>query len=126
MVISALGIWMIAAAIVREAADQPLEGKLAVAQVVVTRAREWHKPIHKVLIPSQFPWAVNKRFMPKAKNRIDREVQQEALKIARQAVKGAKAKSLSRGTYLFFNTHASGRKFKTEVPLVSIAAHYFY
>jgi spore germination cell wall hydrolase CwlJ-like protein len=126
MVFSSVGIWMIAAAIVREAADQPIEGKRAVAQVVVARAREWKKPLSKVLTPSQFPWAAHRPFMPKAKNKIDQAVQKEALVLARQAANGARSKHLQKGTYLFFNTKPSGRKFKTEVPLISISAHYFY
>lgn len=126
MVITSAGIWLIAAAVVREAADQPREGKKAVAQVVVTRALHWNKPIHKVLIPSQFPWAGIRPMMPKAQNQIDRDVQKEALQIAKDAVLGAKAKALKHGNYLFFNTKSSGRKFKTPVPLVKISAHYFY
>lgn len=117
---------MVAAAIVREASDQPLEGKKAVAQVVVTRSVEWNKPLHKVLVKRQFPWAGLRPMMPKARNAIDRKVQAEALIIARQALHGARSKYLRHGKYLFFNTKPSGRKFKTRVPLVAISAHYFY
>ena len=127
MISESMAVWMIAAAIVREAADQPTEGKKAVAQVVVTRSIEWKKPINKVLVPSQFPWVnFHIAMMPKAHNEIDKAVQKEALEIARAAYKGAKAKKLKKGKYLFFNTKPSGRKFNTEVPVVAIGAHYFY
>lgn len=126
MISESMAVWMLAAAIVREAADQSLEGKKAVAQVVMTRSIEWKKPLNKVLVPSQFPWAGIRPMMPKAHNAIDKAVQKEALEIARQVYKGARSKKLRRGKYLFFNTKPSGRKFKTEVPIVALGAHYFY
>ncbi len=116
---TALAVWLVASAIEREAANQPDLGKLAVAQVVVTRSIEWKQPIHKVINKANFPWGGMKKKMPT----VPKKEREHALALARDVLNGRR---VMKGTYLYFNTKARGRKFKTPTKLVRIAAHVFY
>lgn len=127
MIISSLSVWLVTAAICREASNQPTEGQIAVAQVINTRSHKWHKPIHKVIDKDNFPWGGMQHKMPQVRNPIDRKVQDDAGVIARAVLfKGLRAKRLAHGDYTFFNHYKMGRRFKTNVPLVRIGSHVFY
>ncbi len=116
---TSLAVWLVASAIEREAADQPDMGKLAVAQVVVTRSIEWKQPIHKLLNRRNFPWCSLKQKMPT----IPKKERDHAISLAKQVLGGRR---VLKGTYLYFNHHARGRKYKTDAKLTRIAAHVFY
>ena len=122
-----LSIWLVTAAICREASNQPTEGQIAVAQVVATRSVKWKKPVHKVINKANFPWGGMKHKMPKVKNKIDRDVQDKAGALAKAVLfKGLRAKRLAHGDYTFFNHYKMGRRFKTNVAMVRIGDHVFY
>jgi hypothetical protein len=124
---TALSVWLVTAAICREASDQPTEGQIAVAQVVATRSIKWKKPINKIINRQNFPWGGMKHKMPEIRNRIDLDVHNKADAIARAVLfKGLRSKRLARGDYTFFNHYKLGRRFKTDVPLVRIGQHVFY
>lgn len=127
MITTALSVWLITAAICREASNQPTEGQIAVAQVVNTRSIKWHKPIHKVIDKTNFPWGGMKHKMPEVRNGIDKSVQAKASTLARAVLfSGLKAKKMSHGDYTFFNHYKQGRRFKTDVAMVRIGDHVFY
>lgn len=127
MIVTALSVWLVTAAICREASNQSTEGQIAVAQVVSTRSVKWKKPITKVIDGTNFPWGAMKHKMPKIKNKIDASVQHKADLLARAVLfKGLRAKRLAHGDYTFFNHYRMGRRFKTNVAMVRIGDHVFY
>lgn len=122
-----LSIWLVTAAICREASNQPTEGQIAVAQVVATRSTKWKKPVYKVINKTNFPWGGMKHKMPKIKNKIDKDVQDKANTLAKAVLfQGLRAKRLAHGDYTFFNHYKMGRRFKTNVAMVRIGDHVFY
>ena len=124
---TALSVWLLTAAICREASNQPTEGQIAVAQVVNTRVHKWNKPITKVIVKGQFPWGGMKHKMPEIRNHVDQDVHNRADTIARAVLfKGLRSKHLAHGDYTFFNHYKLGRRFKTNVAMVRIGDHVFY
>lgn len=108
-----------------EARNQPLDGMVAVGQVVMEHTVK-DQPCKTLHIKGLFSWAKKGIEIPNPKYPADVAVFEKQLFISKKMLlEHLRCKRL-KGKYTFFNDYKIGRRFKTNVALVRIGDLVFY